>query len=60
MCGKFKLCQCRVRANWLEGTLIADRSGWTVKVALTTRGDAKNLIDGTNSDVARDGGAEYC
>ena len=24
-----------------EGTLIADRSGWTVKVALTTRGDAK-------------------
>ena len=42
-----------------EGTLIADRSGWTVKVAPTTRGDAKNLIDGTNSDVARDGGAEY-
>lgn len=41
------------------GTLIADRSGWTVKVAPTTRGDAKNLIDGTNSDVARDGGAEY-
>ena len=37
----------------------ADRSGWTVKVAPTTRGDAKNLIDGTNSDVARDGGAEY-
>ena len=34
-------------------------SGWTVKVAPTTRGDAKNLIDGTNSDVARDGGAEY-
>ena len=28
-------------------------------VAPTTRGDAKNLIDGTNSDVARDGGAEY-
>ena len=42
-----------------EGTLIADRSGWTVKVAPTTRGDAKNLIDGTNSDLARDGGAEY-
>ena len=33
--------------------MIADRSGWTVKVAPTTRGDAKNLIDGTNSDVAR-------
>lgn len=43
-----------------DGTLIADRSGWNVKVAPTTRGDAKNLIDGNNgTDVARDGGAEF-
>lgn len=43
----------------VEGTLIPDRSGWTVKVASTTRGDANNLIDGKNTDVARDGSAEY-
>lgn len=41
------------------GTMIPDRSAWAVKVAPTTRGEAKNLIDGTGSDVARDGGAEY-
>lgn len=44
-----------------EGTLVADRSGWNLKVEDGTRGGAvTNLIDGkTNTDIARDGGEGF-